>query len=252
MHRFFIPEDWIYQDEILVKGGQARQIFQVLRLKPKDHILVLDNSGWEYEVEIDKVSGELVQGKAIGRNLCRGEPGIKIALYQSLLKGDKFEFVLQKAVELGVTVFVPLVCHRCVVREPGAAKTRRWERIIREAAEQSRRGLVPALRPILSLESACQSTTNPSILLWEGEESTSIAAVLKNPAFQNSPSFSIFIGPEGGFLPSEVEYAQSQGIIPVSLGPRILRAETAGLVAISVILYERGEFELRTYSGNSP
>jgi 16S rRNA (uracil1498-N3)-methyltransferase len=85
-----------------------------------------------------------------------------------------------------------------------------------------------------------------------GRGSTSISAVLKNPTVQNSPSFNIFVGPEGGFLPSEVEYAQSQGINPVSLGPRILRAETAGLVATSVILYERGEFELTTYNGNSP
>lgn len=130
MHRFFIPEEWIAQDEVLVKGEPAYQIVNVLRLEPKEHIAVLDNSGWEYEVEIEEVSSELVEGKVVGKVLGWGEPRIKVTLYQALLKTDKFEIVLQKGVELGVSVFVPFVSERCVVRKPGEDKVARWERII--------------------------------------------------------------------------------------------------------------------------
>ena len=244
MHRFFIPRDWICQDRVSLMDEQARQIFHVLRLKPKAHIIVLDNSGWEYEVEIEKVTGKVVEGKVTRRDFCLSEPKIKITLYQALLKGDKFEFVLQKGVELGISAFVPLLCQNCVAGKPGENKIARWGRIIREAAEQSRRGLMPALHPMASFEEACDSASNPSILLWEAEESRSLSQILESHHFQNSQAVNVFVGPEGGFLPGEVEYVRPRGIIPASLGRRILRAETAGLLATSIVLYHKGEFEV--------
>lgn len=243
MHRFFIPKGWFERDRVSLKAEPAHQIADVLRLKPFDHIVVLDNSGWEYEVEIEKVSSELVHGKVIGKDFCPAEPGVKITLYQSLLKSDKFEFVLQKGVELGVSAFVPLISERCVVRKPGETKMQRWEKIIREAAEQSRRGLLPVLNTTISFKKACELAGRSAILLWEGEKSTSLRQILTSNSFQSASALNIFVGPEGGFAPAEVKYAESRGIVAVGLGRRILRAETAGLAAVSAILYERRELE---------
>ncbi len=108
MHRFFLPGELTGQDRVSLKGEQAHQVSHVLRLKPKDHILVVGNDGWEYEVEIEESAAELVRGRVIRKTLCTNEPGIKITLFQALLKTDKFEFVLQKGVELGVSAFVPI------------------------------------------------------------------------------------------------------------------------------------------------
>ncbi len=242
MHRFFIPSEWIRQSRVSLTDEPAHQIIHVLRLKPKDHIILLDNSGWEYEVEIDQMSPGLIQGRVIGQSLGATEPRVKVTLYQALLKAEKFEFILQKGVELGVSAFVPFVSERCVVRKPGENKLARWRKIIQEAAEQSGRALLPALHPVATFREACDSAHGASILLWEEERSLSLSRILKGPPFQASPTFNVFIGPEGGFPPAEVAYAESRGIVPVSLGHRILRAETAGLAVVVALLYERGEF----------
>src|SRR5271157_6387228 len=117
MHRFFIPGNWIQQDKVTITGEPLRQIGYVLRLKPTDRIIVLDNSGWEFEVEIERIAKNQALGKIISRKLGQGEPRIKITLYQALLKSDKFELVLQKGVELGITDFVPFISERCVSRK---------------------------------------------------------------------------------------------------------------------------------------
>jgi 16S rRNA (uracil1498-N3)-methyltransferase len=241
MHRFFIPSEWIRQDRVSLTDEPAHQIIHVLRLKPKDHIILLDNSGWEYEVEIDQMSPGLIQGRVIGQGLGATEPSVKVTLYQALLKAEKFEFVLQKGVELGVSAFVPFVSERCVVRKPGENKLARWRKIIQEAAEQSGRALLPALHPVVAFREASDSAHDASILLWEEEKSLSLSWILKGPPFQALPTCNVFIGPEGGFPPPEVACAESRGIVPVSLGHRILRAETAGLAVVVARLYERGE-----------
>lgn len=243
MNRFFIPRDWITADEVSISGSQARQIFSVLRLKTKDHIIVLDNSGWEYEVEIERVTSQRVQGKVINKALGNTEPEIKITLYQALLKTDKFELVLQKGVELGVSSLVPFISERCVVKKPGENKLTRWKTIIQEAAEQSERTLLPVLHPVISFQEACEkATVSSSILLWEEEKKLRLVSVLRSPTFKNSSALDIFIGPEGGFPSSEVDYAKSKDIVVASLGNRVLRAETASLAVITAILYEKGEF----------
>jgi 16S rRNA (uracil1498-N3)-methyltransferase len=242
MHRFFVPAEWVRPDRVSLTDKPAHQISHVLRLKPKGHIILLDNSGWEYEVEIDQMSPGVIQGKVIGRRLGATEPKVKVTLYQALLKAEKFEFVLQKGVELGVSAFAPLVSERCVVRKPGENKFARWQKIIQEAAEQSGRALLPVLHPVVAFQEACESAQDASILLWEEERSLSLSRILKRPPFRASPVLNVFIGPEGGFPPAEVAYAESRGIVPVSLGHRILRAETAGLAVVVALLYERGEF----------
>jgi 16S rRNA (uracil1498-N3)-methyltransferase len=241
MQRFFIPKDWIQQDTVTITGAPLRQIGYVLRLKPTDRIIVLDNSGWEFEVEIERITKEQALGKVITKEPGQGEPRVKITLYQALLKSDKFELVLQKGVELGVSSFVPLISERCISRKESAAKIERWGKIIQEAAEQSERVVMPVLHPLISFEGACRSVKSPALMLWEEEKSESLKQTLQNPPFKNATGISLFIGPEGGFPESEKELARQNGIAVASLGKRILRAETAGLAAVSAILYETGE-----------
>ncbi len=240
MHRFFIPKEWVENDKVTISGETARQISRVLRLKPADHIIALDKTGWEYELEIEQINSQ-VQGKIVDRRRGQGEPQTNITLYQALLKADKMEFVLQKCVEMGVSDFVPFLSERCVVKKPSEIKIERWQNIIREAAEQARRSLIPALHPAISLQQACATANQPSILFWEGEQSTGLSPTLRSPPFKNAKAISFFIGPEGGFSESEVACAIEHDIVPVSMGRRILRGETAGLVAVSAIMYEKGE-----------
>lgn len=243
MHRFFILPEWIDQDRVVIRGKQVHQLRDVLRLTEGDRILVLDNSGWEYEVELKKVTRGQVEGTVLGKSLSVTEPRTRIILYQALLKGEKFGFILQKGTELGVAGFVPILCERCVAGHPEDVSDRkldRWQRIIAEAAEQSRRGKLPSLEPVLPFEQACQLAMGFSLLAYEGEKALGLRAALQG---QNLPSVNIFIGPEGGFSPSEVEFARSCGILPITLGSRVLRAETAGLVAATAVFYECGDLD---------
>jgi len=219
----------------------------VLRLGAGDHITALDNSGWEYEVELQKVDSSKVEGRVIGKSLSVAEPDTKITLYQALLKGSSFEFVLQKCTEIGVAGFVPVICERCVAGEPDGKRLGRWRSIITEAAEQSRRGKLPVLHSPVGFIEACKAASGISLLPWEGEKVRGIGDFLRSHTKpENATVFSIFVGPEGGFSPHEVDFAQSCGIVPVSLGPRILRAETAGLVASTITLYQLGELDRRS------
>jgi len=242
MHRFFLPADWIARSTVVITGKLVHQMRNVLRLGAGDHITALDNSGWEYEVELRKVDSSKVEGRVISKSLAVAEPGTKITLYQALLKGSNFEFVLQKCTEIGVAGFVPVICERCVAGEPDGKRLARWRSIITEAAEQSRRGKLPVLHNPVGFIEACRSASGISLLPWEGEKVRGIGDLIRSRTkTENATIFSLFVGPEGGFSPHEVGFAQSCGIVPVSLGRRILRAETAGLVAAAVTLYEFGE-----------
>jgi len=269
MHRFFIAPEWLKGDRVTIGGSLVHQIRNVLRLGPGDRIVVLDNSGWEREVEITRVERQRVTGRVVDKRLATGEPRTKITLYQGVLRLRRFEFALQKGTELGIVEFVPLITDRCIISsvEDVDKKMERWQRIVVEAAEQSRRGRLPRLQPAMLLPQACERAKRMgglSLMPWEGERSTSLRAVLGDwapkelkrvrkqmgaqssstpPASSRPFSINLFIGPEGGFTPEEVELARRYGIIPVTLGPRILRAETAGLVAAAAILYELGDLE---------
>lgn len=241
MHRFFIPPQWIDRERVVITGELVHQLRDVLRLQGGDHIEVLDDSGWEYEVAVVEVTKDHVTGAICGKRAV-AEPGTRITLYQALLKGNKFEFILQKCTELGVSAFVPMMCERCVAAHPTDKKEGRWQRIIAEAAEQSGRGKLPRLEPALPFEQACRSVTGLSLLAWEGENTAGLRPALRGET--KSPlAVNLFIGPEGGFSPAEVELTQHCGIMPVTLGRRVLRAETAGLVAATAIFYECGDLD---------
>ena len=253
MHRFFVPPSWVQGNEVTISGPQAHQIARVLRMRPGDDVIVLDNSGWEIEVRLLSVDGTMVKGEVVHRRLADREPQTKITLYQGVLRSNRFEFALQKGTELGLVQFVPVISDRCVVSvlETVEKKQARWEWIVQEAAEQSHRGRKPRLRPAVLFPQACEESRQAgglSLILWEEQEAIGLRRVLSKapPGYDGHwPPFSVnlFVGPEGGFTADEVGIARRYNLVPVSLGPRILRAETAGLVAASAILYELGDMD---------
>lgn len=211
-----------------------------------DRAIILDNSGWEHEVEISAVEEDRVVGLVVGKSLVASEPRTKVSLYQGMLEGKRFKSVLQRGTELGVVEFVPLICGRCVIADLGdisAARFRRWRGAIREAAERSGRGHLPDLQPAMLFPQACKQAGRRglSVILCEG--GVSLHSVLRKKKRRSPFSINILVGPEEGFAPEEVEQARGYGLIPIALGPRILRAEMVGLVAATAILYELGDLE---------
>ncbi|MBI4307283.1 MAG: 16S rRNA (uracil(1498)-N(3))-methyltransferase [Chloroflexi bacterium] len=247
MHRFFVPPGALRGDVVTLLGTHARQIARVLRLRPRDTVLLLDNQGWQYPVELVRVAPERAEGRVLGREPAPAEPRVAITLYQGTLKATKFEWVLQKGTEVGVSAFVPVVCTRSVAREAtdAPAKVSRWRRILQEAAEQAGRGRIPPLHPLLSFREAWDRVRGLSLLPWEDEQETGLRGVLTqrlpHDATSEYPPVNLFIGPEGGFTPEEADLARARGAVSVSLGRRILRAETAGVVAAAAVLYHVGE-----------
>ncbi|MCP4424105.1 MAG: 16S rRNA (uracil(1498)-N(3))-methyltransferase [Chloroflexi bacterium] len=236
MHRFFVTD--IHDNQIVFSPEQARQIDAVLRMEPGRRVMALDNAGWEYEVELVEVKRKRVTAVILAQRPAPNEPTNPITLYQSLLKRDNFEWVLQKGTEIGVARFVPLITERTVARPP--KKPDRWRRILTEAAEQSRRGRIPELAEPTPLAQALADLPphQTALISWENVAKTSLRDELVGASSLN---VSLFIGPEGGFTAVEIEQAQKAGAIPITLGQRILRAETAAIVATAIVLHELGD-----------
>jgi 16S rRNA (uracil1498-N3)-methyltransferase len=232
----------------MLHAETARQIQTVLRLRPGDEIIVLDNSGLERRVRLTELRKNEVRGEVISQQPAQGEPRLRLTLYQGMLKAQKFEWVLQKGTELGVSCFVPTICQRSVVGNVDdlVQKRARWERIIQEAAEQSRRGRLPRLEQVMPLAEALQLVSQPAqptslqIMPWEEATGPSLKRILAEVKPQ---AVAVFIGPEGGFTATEATMAREAGAHLVKLGPRILRAETAGLAVSAAILYELDEWD---------
>jgi 16S rRNA (uracil1498-N3)-methyltransferase len=250
MHRFFVSPAVLERKPVVLNGEQAHRIRRVLRMRFGERALLLDDRGWAYEASLLSYGDSDARFEILRRWQAPGEPHTHITLVQAVLKGERFAWALQKGTEVGVSRFVPVVCERSVVDDLSAAaeKRERWERIIREAAEQSGRGRLPALAPAQPFEAAVRSGPAPlaasgllRLILWEEEGETTLRQVLTGCNFAGGVRIEIMVGPEGGFTASEVALAERWGVRRVSLGPRILRAETAGVVAAAVILYEAGE-----------
>jgi 16S rRNA (uracil1498-N3)-methyltransferase len=245
MHRFFVPEEQFTDTEVKLVGEQAHQIRDVLRMQRGAHIVVLDNLGWEYEVALNNVARKQVQAMILERREATGEPHTKLTLYQSLLPRAKFEWVLQKCTEVGVSNFIPVITQRSLIQDTAVAlkKMERWERIITEAAEQSGRARIPTLADPIQLHAAVSDLKayQRSLIAWEQREGTDIRTSLRESE-EGPAAVALFIGPEGGFAEEEVAWSRSAGVTPVTLGQRILRTETAAIVASALILYELGNF----------
>ncbi len=249
MHRFFIPSAWIHGETVLLSDDVAHQLRHVLRLRPGARIVVLDDRGWEYEVELLTVEHKAARGTICERRPAGGEPSVQVTLAQALLKKDNFEWVLQKGTEIGVTRFVPLITARTVAAGDegiSPAKRERWARIVREAAEQSRRGALPVIEAPLNFSAALSSlSADLTLIAWEEERAMSLRQALAVLRGADAPQVTVFIGPEGGFTVQEVTQARARGAQIVSLGTRILRAETAATAAALLVLYELGALDPR-------
>jgi 16S rRNA (uracil1498-N3)-methyltransferase len=247
LRRFFVPQEVLSGDDVCLEDDLARRLSRVLRLQPGATVLLLDGTGLEYETRLVEVGPRRVTGTVVGRRTGRPEPRARLVLYQSLVKGERFDWVLEKGTELGVAAFVPLLSRRNVVRPaPGRSnRPERWQRVVREAAEQCGRSVLPVVLPGQSLEEAISVAAALRLLPWEGEGSLSLASAVRaaRPALEavERPTVAVFIGPEGGFAADEVDLARQAGAQVVSLGRRILRSETAGVVAAALVLYELGE-----------
>ncbi|MPM06854.1 Ribosomal RNA small subunit methyltransferase E [bioreactor metagenome] len=223
-------------DTYALTGDDARHAAGSLRLRAGESVTLCDGHGNDYNCICTDVHAGEVWLKVVERLPSQGEPPCEIALYQCLPKGDKMDEIVQKSVELGATRIVPVLSLRCVSRPDGAAlkkKTARWNQIAREAAMQSGRGRIPPVENCVTYEEAlCRMAVSPCpILLYEGEHKLSLSALdLKGGC-------ALLVGPEGGISPQEAQGASSAGIPAVTLGPRILRTETAGPAAIAIVTF---------------
>jgi 16S rRNA (uracil1498-N3)-methyltransferase len=240
MHRFFVDIPLAEQvgQTLALPAQVAHQVGRVLRLRAGATIALFDGSGMAYPVHlIDPGSGRVGAGEPV-----ESEPDVAITLYVAPLKGDHFAYTLQKATEIGAAAFVPIVTARTVANEASKTKLERWRRIVREAAEQSGRGRVPAVQTPLSFAAACtMAASGLALIPWEGERDRSLGGAVRS--LGQIARLGLFIGPEGGFTEAEIAAATAVGIAPVTLGRRILRAETAAAVATALALAALGEME---------
>lgn len=241
MHRFFVSPDSIQNGTVRFNTAHAHQLRDVLRMRVYDIVVVLDNTGSEYRVVLKQLERTRVEGEIAERLQSTAEPRTQIILHQALLKADKFEWVLQKGTELGIAAFSPIVSERSV-RDVGKNKLARWTQIVTEAAEQSGRGKIPSLyahQPLIQALQTSKASGALTLLPWEQATARDLKTALEPP---DARPIHLYIGPEGGFAENEVAEAERANAQVITLGPRILRAETAGLVAASAILYARGDF----------
>jgi 16S rRNA (uracil1498-N3)-methyltransferase len=236
--RFFVPPSAITGQTVEFPAATSRQIVRVLRLRAGDELIALDNTGTEYVVRLTSVARD-VTGTIVATRSNLADPSITLTLYQALLKGSKFETVIQKCTELGVSRFVPLVTERTVPGTPSAERAARFSEIAREATEQCGGGRVPIIAPPISLVDALTLATSigPALFLWEGERTAGVDQV---PECSLAKPLALFVGPEGGFSQLEAEEARAAGATVLSLGPRILRAETAAIVGAALVLSRTG------------
>lgn len=240
MHRFYLDEN---REDLLLRED-ARHALTVLRLKKGDSLEVFCGNQ-RYLAEIAELSGEDVRIRRISQ-LPSTEPRLRMTLFQGLPKAEKMEWIIQKSVELGVARVVPVLMRRCVVQwKPAEAsrKMERWNRIAREACKQSGRCIIPEVSAPVPMNglSPFLSTLDATAVPWEEAEGIGPAGFIRtHPALT---SLGIVIGPEGGITPDEMGFLSREGCFPITLGPRILRTETAGIAAISALMALYGEME---------
>ena len=240
MHRFFVPQ--LYNEEMYIEGVDARHISKVLRMQPGAQLQIVSDDGVSAVAEITAIDSERVTVRCLEKLAESHEPRVKLVLAQGLAKGEKMDFIIQKAVEMGAYSVIPVEMEHSVVRLDGvkaAKKVERWQKIAESAAKQSKRDIIPEVQPVQSMaEMLVKCDCQTKIIAYECEDRLSLKAALRAAEVSE---LLLIIGPEGGISEAELEQARQAGAVPVSLGRRILRAETAGLVAISAIFYETGD-----------
>lgn len=225
----------------VLDGEDGRHIARALRMRPGERVTLCDGAGFDYDGEIESIAGDSVAVRITDKRRNESEPALRVALYPGMPKADKLELVTQKATELGVSEICPVLTARSVSRpdaKAAAKKQERLQRIALEAAKQSGRGAVPAVAALTDFRTAVQNAKGAKILFYEGGGAPLSACL---PAGESEVS--VFFGPEGGFDAEEVEFARAHGAVTATLGPRILRTETAPLAALAILMFMTGNME---------
>lgn len=244
MPKFFVNPESISENRIVITGSDAKHIGAVLRMKKNEKLIVCNGQNIDYDCIIKDISKEAVELEVIERQRNSIEPKIKVRLYQSLPKSDKMDFIVQKCVELGVDEIVPMITDYTVSKVDDLKrfekKLERWNKISESASKQCMRGKIPSVLNIVSFSEAVKSIfdLDRAIIPYEKESSKSLRSSISG---FDGKSIAVFIGPEGGFSDCEIQMAVDNKIEPVTLGNRILRTETAGMVVLANIMYELGD-----------
>lgn len=238
MQRYFILPTQVENDRIMIIGDDVHHIKNVMRFKPGDECICCAEDGNDYLVEIESLYPDKIVTRIKKTTPSIGEPFVKVTIAQAMPKGDKWEWVLQKGTEIGAIRFVPFISKRTIVKiDPRKQdkKLDRWRKIVKEAAEQAHRGKIPEVSVPLSWKE-CLKEAKKADQAWICYEKGGkpLKSLWTDPSLRN---IFIIIGPEGGFTEQEISDALEYGIQPITLGPRILRTETAPLVALTAILF---------------
>ena len=241
MHHFFTDPSQVQGDKIEIEGTDVNHIKNVLRMKIGEKVQISDQSGKNYSCELEAFEAEKVRFQILEERESENELPSRIYLFQGLPKSDKMEWIVQKAVELGVYEVIPVATHRAVVKldeKKAVKKIARWNAIAEGAAKQSGRDVIPCVKEVMSLENALSYAASLDLILMPYEDAEGMEKTRRVIGqIKTGQSIGIFIGPEGGFEETEVQKAQKSGAVPVTLGKRILRTETAGLTVLSILMY---------------
>jgi 16S rRNA (uracil1498-N3)-methyltransferase len=234
MHRFFISPDNIP----IITGSDMHHIKDVLRMKTGDTLELLDGTGNIYNSKISEIKKDQIVCEIVSRRTEESEPLVKVTIAQCLPKGKKMDLIMQKCTELGAHKFIPTLSERSIAK---GEKLERWRKIVKEAAEQSARAIIPQISALTNFEDVLKlkDDYDLAIIPWELEKDTALKSILRSNLQPPDSKILIVIGPEGGFSHEEILLAQKAGFTSVSLGKRILRTETAAIVLLANIMYEK-------------
>ena len=255
MYRFFVGSreiNWQEKKADLADPNQVHKISRVLRLKTNDQVVLLDGNGICYNAQIVSFYSRKVQCRLLSRRTVATDPDLKITIAQSLLKGPKFDYTLQKCTEIGVSGFIPVTTERTIIKVENEDFSRdidrrvnRYQKIVQDASEQSERGHVPNVQNMVSVDELCKmnlSSYDLKLICLERTQTNGIKEVL-NDIQTKIQKVLILIGPEGGFTDAEAKHVLSSGFTSVSLGKRIYRSETVGMLLSGILFFYFGDLK---------
>lgn len=243
MYHFFVKPEQIGAREIRIEGGDVNHIRNVLRMEPGEQITVSSGEDKkEYRCEIDRIEEASITVKIMWVEESGAELPARLYLFQGLPKGDKMELIIQKAVELGACQIIPMATKRTVVKldkKKEESRLKRWNAISESAAKQSRRMIVPEVKPVMSFAEAVRYASSFDVKLIPYELARGMDETKRLfSGIRPGQSVAVFIGPEGGFDEKEIALAEEAGLRPVTLGRRILRTETAGMAVLAALMFQ--------------
>lgn len=244
MHKFFVSKDNIVGNKCTIEGDDVKHIYKVLRLKEGEKISINNCEGKEYVGKLIDINKKEVIIDILEEIELNNESDIKVHLFQGMPKSTKMDLIVQKNTELGIRSITPIITERVVVKNDSEfKKVDRWNRIALEACKQSKRSLIPNINTPIEFEELLIKMKDMDLIVvpYESKKGDGIKKLINDVANTQIKNIAIIIGPEGGFEEEEISKLEEVGAYIVTLGPRILRTETAGFVALTLLMYELGD-----------